>query len=68
MSDDGTGDPRHLRAMLRLEAAGTADGRHRGLANMARRAKRLSGEFRIRRASIGGVRIEMQTPVPEEDA
>lgn len=54
--------------MLRLEAAGTADGRHRGLANMARRAKRLSGEFRIRRASIGGVRIEMQTPVPEEDA
>lgn len=60
ISDDGTGDPRELRRKLRLEAAGTSDGRHQGLANMAHRADDLAGTLAIRRSNIGGVRIEVR--------
>jgi signal transduction histidine kinase len=64
VSDDGLGDPTQLRRMLRLAAASTADGRHRGLANMAARADELGGTFAIRRSKLGGVRISVQIPVP----
>jgi signal transduction histidine kinase len=62
VSDDGTGDPRELRRMLRLSAAGATDGRHRGLANMAARATELGGSLSIRRSRLGGVRISVQIP------
>ncbi len=62
ISDDGTGDPRDLRRKLRLEAAGSSDGRHQGLANMANRAHDLAGTFAVRRAKLGGVRIEVRVP------
>jgi signal transduction histidine kinase len=55
-------DPARLGRLLRLEAGGDSDGRHQGLASMARRAGELGGTFRIRRASIGGVRIEVRIP------
>ncbi|WP_375483457.1 histidine kinase [uncultured Jatrophihabitans sp.] len=65
ISDDGTGDPRELRRRLRSSSgAGSADGRHQGLSNMCHRATDLGGSFTIRRARMGGVRIEVGVPVP----
>lgn len=65
VDDDGDGDPRELRRRLRVARAGTADGRHQGLVNMARRAGDLGGTLAIRRARLGGVRIEVTLPTPE---
>jgi signal transduction histidine kinase len=62
ISDDGQGDPMQLRRLLRIEARGDSDGRHQGLASMARRAKDLGGTFAIRRAKLGGVRLEVRIP------
>ena len=42
VADDGDGDPRELRRLLRLERRGDSDGRHRGLANMAQPGPRTS--------------------------
>ncbi len=64
VSDDGTGDPRELRRRLRSSRAGTVDGHHQGLVNMARRARDLGGTFAIRRAGTGGIRIEFTVPTP----
>jgi signal transduction histidine kinase len=62
ISDDGQGDPMQLRRLLRVEARGDSDGRHQGLASMARRAKDLGGTFAIRRSKLGGVRLEVRIP------
>ena len=59
VADDGHGDPAVLRRMLRLEMAGDSDGRHRGLNNMAVRAAELGGALTLRRARLGGVRVEV---------
>jgi signal transduction histidine kinase len=59
VADDGHGDPAVLRRLLRLELAGDSDGRHRGLANMAARAHELGGTLTLRRARLGGVRVEV---------
>jgi signal transduction histidine kinase len=65
ISDDGTGDPSQLRRLLRLTGRADSDGRHQGLANMARRAHELGGTFTVRRAKLGGIRLEVR--VPAED-
>jgi signal transduction histidine kinase len=62
VSDDGGGDPAALRRVLRLEAGGDSDGRHQGLAGMARRVSDLGGTFAIRQSKLGGVRIEARVP------
>lgn len=67
IADDGTGDPAHLRLMLRLAENNDVDGRHRGLANMAARARQHGGALEIRRARIGGVRISVRIPSPESE-
>lgn len=63
ISDDGTGDPAALRRHLRLASRIACDGRHRGLANMAARARKLGGRLSIRRSPLGGVRIEVRVPI-----
>ncbi|MHC1558803.1 MadS family sensor histidine kinase [Actinomycetospora sp. C-140] len=63
VSDDGTGDPEHVRRSLRVAAAGDLDGSHRGLANMADRAREIGGTLRIRRAPQGGIRVEVGVPL-----
>jgi signal transduction histidine kinase len=63
ISDDGIGNPTALRRQLRVSQLNEADGRHRGLANMAARAHGLGGTFSIRRARLGGVRIDVRVPV-----
>jgi signal transduction histidine kinase len=61
IADDGDGDPAALRRRLRQELADRADGHH-GLANMTTRAQELGGSFAVRRAKLGGVRIEVEVP------
>lgn len=62
VGDNGQGDPVRLRRLLRVEAGGDSDGRHQGLAGMARRAADLGGTFRIRRSPLGGVMVEARVP------
>jgi signal transduction histidine kinase len=63
ISDDGTGDPDKLRLMLRLSDATDVDGHHRGLSNMAARARECGGTFDVRRSRIGGVRVVATIPI-----
>ncbi|MFT4127717.1 MAG: histidine kinase [Gordonia sp. (in: high G+C Gram-positive bacteria)] len=64
VDDDGTGDPGHLRRVLRAATLGDLAGRHRGLVNMATRARDLHGHLRIRRSRMGGVRVAVEIPDP----
>ena len=64
VSDNGTSDPAQLRQMLRLRMACDVDGRHNGLVNMASRAAELGGTFALRRARLGGLRVEVSVPWP----
>jgi signal transduction histidine kinase len=64
VSDDGTGDPEHVRRALRVAAASDLNGSHRGLVNMAERAREIGGTLRIRRSPQGGIRIEVGVPLP----
>ena len=68
VDDDGTGDPATLRTLLRVEAAGDVDGRHRGLVNMASRAEELGGTFAVRRSRLGGVRTLVEVPLRLREA
>ncbi len=67
VDDDGHGDPATLRTLLRVNAAGDVDGRHRGLVNMAARAEELGGHFAVQRSRLGGVRTVVKVPVAQED-
>jgi signal transduction histidine kinase len=64
VADDGSGDPEHVRRSLRIAAARDLDGSHRGLANMAERAREVGGTMEIRRARQGGVRVQVGVPLP----
>src|SRR5450631_1860040 len=64
VADDGTSDPAQIRRMLRLRKACDIDGRHNGLVNMASRAAELGGTFALRRARLGGLRVEVRVPWP----
>lgn len=68
ISDDGRGDPAQLRQLLRLEARTDSDGRHQGLANMARRTQELGGTFTVRRSKLGGIRLDARIPAGEPAA
>jgi nitrate/nitrite-specific signal transduction histidine kinase len=50
--------------MLRLRRACDVDGRHNGLVSMASRAAELGGTFALRRARLGGLRVEVRVPWP----
>ena len=60
----GRGDRVELSRLLRLERGRSADGRHRGLANIEARIVDLGGGIAFRRARLGGVRVEMRIPLP----
>jgi signal transduction histidine kinase len=68
IGDDGCGDPAQLRRLLRLEAQTESDGRHQGLANMARRTQELGGSFTVRRSKLGGIRLDARIPAAEPAA
>jgi signal transduction histidine kinase len=67
LRDDGLGDAAALRARL-AQSQRAADGHHRGLVNMAERARRLGGELRITRARGGGIRLGVTVPLGSPDA
>ncbi|SDN79729.1 Signal transduction histidine kinase [Klenkia soli] len=58
VSDDGHGSPETLRRALREDA-----GQHRGLVNMASRAREVGAVLTIARARMGGVRVEVRLPL-----
>jgi signal transduction histidine kinase len=64
ISDDGRGDPAAMRRTLRLAQINQADGRHRGLVGMSRRAAQHGGSLAIRRARLGGVMVSTRLPLP----
>ncbi|NMO88998.1 sensor histidine kinase [Actinomycetospora sp. TBRC 11914] len=64
VADDGTGDPEQVRRTLRVAAARDLDGSHRGLANMAERAREIGGTLQVQRARQGGIRIQVGVPLP----
>jgi signal transduction histidine kinase len=64
VADDGTGDPEQVRRTLRVAAARDLDGSHRGLANMAERAREIGGTLAVQRARQGGIRIQVGVPLP----
>ncbi|MCD2190609.1 histidine kinase [Actinomycetospora sp. SF1] len=66
VADDGTGDPERVRRSLRVSAANDIDGSHRGLANMAERAREFGGLLQVQRARQGGIRVQVSIPLPIE--
>jgi signal transduction histidine kinase len=64
VADDGTGDPEQVRRTLRVTAARDLDGSHRGLANMAERAREIGGTLQVQRARQGGIRVQVGVPLP----
>lgn len=67
VADDGRGDPGLLARNLRVERGTSADGRHRGLANIEARVKEVGGTVAFRRSHLGGVRVELRVPMPIVD-
>ena len=68
VADDGTGDPEQVRRSLRVAAARDLDGSHRGLANMAERAREIGGTLQVQRARQGGIRVQVGVPLPIDEA
>jgi len=64
ISDNGDGDPAQLRRSLRLASTTDLAGQHRGLVNMATRARELGGTLAIRRSRMGGVLLQIRVPLP----
>ena len=68
VADDGTGDPEQVRRSLRVAAARDLDGSHRGLANMAERAREIGGTLQVQRARQGGIRVQVGVPLPIDES
>jgi len=62
LRDDGIGDAAALRARL-AQFEWAPDSHHRGLVNMAARARELGGELRITQARGGGVQVGVTVPL-----
>lgn len=62
VSDDGVGDPRALRQVLRIEQGSNGTVGHRGLANMAHRAEQIGATLSLRRANLGGLQVRVAVP------
>jgi signal transduction histidine kinase len=62
VADNGQGDPERLQARLETAAQGGA-GYHRGLANIAERARSLAARVRFAPRRGGGIRLEVTAPL-----
>ena len=63
IADDGVGDAAMLRARLAQASRSARSGHHRGLGNMAHRARELGGTATVSRRRGGGVVIRLTIPV-----
>ena len=62
ISDDGSGSPEEVRRNLRAASVSCRSGEHRGLVNMAARARELGGTLTFRRARLGGLQVQVDIP------
>jgi signal transduction histidine kinase len=63
IADDGIGDAAMLRARLAQAERPTHSGHHRGLGNVAQRARELGGTATVHRRRGGGVVLRVTVPV-----
>lgn len=63
VSDDGHGRPDEVRRCLRA-ALSCPSGEHRGLANMAARARDLGGSLTLTKSRLGGLQVQVSVPLP----
>ncbi len=64
VADDGHGNPKTLRKLIRGEVPGTGSGYHLGLADIAARAEEMGWSLRADRSDLGGVAIRVSLPGP----
>jgi signal transduction histidine kinase len=64
VADDGRGNPKTLRKIIRGEVPGTGGGYHLGLADIAARAEEMGWTLRADRSDLGGITIQVCLPAP----
>jgi CheY-like chemotaxis protein len=64
IADDGRGRPEEVRRSLRAASVACPSGEHRGLVNMAARARELGGTLTFRRSRLGGLQVQVDIPTP----
>jgi signal transduction histidine kinase len=65
VADDGHGNPKMLRKIIRGEVPGTGGGYHLGLADIAARAEEMGWTLRADWSDLGGIAIRVSLPVPD---
>ncbi len=63
IADDGRGNPKTLRKIIRGEVPGTGGGYHLGLADIAARAEEMGWTLRADRSDLGGIALQVGLPV-----
>ena len=66
IADDGHGNPKTLRKIIRGAVPGTGSGYHLGLADIAARAEEMGWTLRADRSDLGGVAIQVLLPGPAD--
>ncbi len=64
IADDGHGNPKTLRKIIRGAVPGTGGGYHLGLTDIAARAEEMGWTLRADRSDLGGIAILVSLPVP----
>jgi len=64
VADDGRGNPKALRKIIRGTVPGTGGGYHLGLADIAARAEEMGWTLRADRSDLGGIAIQVLLPAP----
>jgi len=64
VADDGSGNPKTLRKIIRGEVPGTGLGYHLGLTDIAARAEEMGWSLRADRSDLGGIAIQVSLPAP----
>ena len=64
IADDGHGNPKTLRKIIRGEVPGTGLGYHLGLTDIAARAEEMGWSLRADRSDLGGIAIQVSLPAP----
>ena len=59
--------PRRCARSLRAASVACPSGEHRGLVNMAARARELGGTLTFRRARLGGLQVQVDIPIAVRD-
>jgi signal transduction histidine kinase len=66
IADDGHGNPKTLRRIIRGAVPGTGGGYHLGLADITARAEEMGWTLRAGRSDLGGIEIQVLLPAPAD--